>query len=408
LRLCALRAVAVWVVWTSAGAALALIVDPARPITHQVEVQIIETALSDGTSPATIFGNSTQRAGIESAIDQIWAQAGIDVAFLPTVLRYNNTFAYQGNGGTRPTSDLGAIISGATAAGRVNVDPSVINMFFVNVVPGFGFTSENTANGIANIGNDGIAQFVGDNLLTWSAGRDVIASVVSHEIGHNLGLKHTASGLPNLMSPNSSSSQLSAQQIAAVFQTTGRNDSVAFIPHGGTGLLQPIPPSLVGDFNADGIVNHVDIDRLAWAAHNEPQSSAYDLNHDGRVTFSASQAGTIASDSDVLIRQVLMTEYGDIDLDGEVFLGDLDIFSTNWRKSGQFGWATGNIDGSREAGTVTDPQIFLGDLDLFSTFWRFGTNRASAAAIASIPEPSAGLLFLSAMLVGISARSRRT
>ena len=93
-------ALAAAVVWRGAGFA-AIIVDPARPITHRVTVQIIETAQTSGTSPATIFGNASQRASIEAGIDKVWAQAGIDVAFLPAIVRYNNSFAYQGSGGSR-------------------------------------------------------------------------------------------------------------------------------------------------------------------------------------------------------------------------------------------------------------------------------------------------------------------
>jgi hypothetical protein len=236
----------------------ALIVDPARPITHRVTVQIIETALSDGTSPATIFGNASQRASIEAAIDSIWAQAGIDVTFLPAITRYNDNFAYQGNGASRPTNDLNTILSRAALAGVVNTDPSVINMFFVNVVPGFGPAGENSANGIGSIGNDGIAQFVGDNLLAFQSGRELISGVVAHEIGHNLGLKHASNGQANLMSPQGTTAQLSSAQIAAIFQTAFRNDSVALIPSGGTGFLRPISAQLTGDFNLNGVVDAAD------------------------------------------------------------------------------------------------------------------------------------------------------
>jgi hypothetical protein len=256
-------ALAFTIVGPAAGLA-ELIVDPPRPITHRVTVQMIETALSDGTSPATLLGDAAQPTSIETDIDSIWAQAGIDIDFLADVTRYNDTFAYHGNGGMRPTTDLGAIVSNARAAGVTNPDSSVINMFFVNIVPGFSFTSENTANGLSSIGANGVTQFVGDALLTFDAGIEVIARVVAHEIGHNLGLKHPPSGQPNLMSPSGTTSQLSTDQIAAIFQTTFRNDAVAFIPGGGTRFPQmlPSPVPLAGDYNDNGTVDAADF--VVW------------------------------------------------------------------------------------------------------------------------------------------------
>jgi parallel beta-helix repeat protein len=156
------------------------------------------------------------------------------------------------------------------------------------------------------------------------------------------------------------------------------------------------------DFNSDGIVNHLDIDQLAWAAQNEPQNLVYDLNGDQEVAYSVSQSGTMHSDSDQLVRQLVDildangnklrngTEYGDLDLDGDVSLGDLDRLVFNYRKGGQFRWADGNIDGSQQAGTSGDPRITLSDLDLLVSHYRF---EAAAAAALAIPEPTASALF---------------
>ncbi len=253
-------ALVVAICWPASGWAT-LIVNAAKPITHRVTIQIIETAKSDGTSPATIFGDATQRASIIAGIDTIWAQAGIDIHFSAPIVRYNNTFAYEGtpgNNSPRPESDLSTMISHAWSTGILNPSTSVIKMFFVNIVPLFSFTSESTVNGLANLGSNGIAAFVGDNLLSSQNNLDVVASVISHEIGHNLGLQHSLNGGDNLMSPNGTSAKLSSTQIAAVFQTTFRNDSIAFIPDGGTGFPQSFSPPLAGDYNLDSTVNAAD------------------------------------------------------------------------------------------------------------------------------------------------------
>src|SRR5450755_1575897 len=111
----------------STAVSAALITNPPRPIAYRVNIQLIQTALDDGTSPATVLGDATQQADIESKVDSIWAQAGIDINFLPNVVKYNNTFAYQGIGGTRPDSDLSQMLSVASAKGGIlNSDPSVI------------------------------------------------------------------------------------------------------------------------------------------------------------------------------------------------------------------------------------------------------------------------------------------
>jgi hypothetical protein len=197
----------------------ALTVYPPETLTHQVTVRVIQLHDDAGANPAPLLGSALQQAAIEGFIDQIWAQAGIDIVFEASVVAWNDTFGLQGDTSPRPIGDLAQMVSDAAAEGGILAsDPSVLNMFFVDVVPGSSQSGDNTVNGLAFLGGNGSAVWVGPNLPGFGAGQEVVASVLAHEIGHNLGLGHIVDAF-NLMQASGQpdqGEQLDAAQIATV------------------------------------------------------------------------------------------------------------------------------------------------------------------------------------------------
>jgi hypothetical protein len=89
--------------------------------------------------------------------------------------------------------------TGDATSGIGSSDPNVVDAYFVQRSPGFDTVGDNSTNGLAFVGASGTTIHVGDNLLDFQAGLEVIAGVVAHELAHNLGLEHVFSSPANLM-----------------------------------------------------------------------------------------------------------------------------------------------------------------------------------------------------------------
>jgi hypothetical protein len=262
----------------------ALIVNAARPITERVNVNLIAVADDDGTdSTAGMFGTATQQASVFSLVDDIYAQAGVDVEFSFRPGTFKSSFTRTGtpgNNSPRPTGDLSTIRSRAAAAGNVlSGDSNVLNVFLVSIVPGFSQLSANSSAGLAYVGSNGITYYGGGSLLGFASGREVLASVLAHEIGHNLGLDHNSVN-ENLMGSNGASDgeRLTTAQIQTILAS---------------GFTTPWTPPLVGgDFDDDGVVSGGDF--LAWQRGESPSRLGSGDLASWRANFGGAAAGAMA------------------------------------------------------------------------------------------------------------------
>ena len=121
---------------------------------------------------------------------------------------------------------------------------------------------------------------------------------------------------------------------------------------------------LRGDVNADGELNSQDIDALfalmgrsaaAWPG-DPAEFARADLDADATV----SQA-----DADILIRDVLGTEYGDFDLNRKVDFADFLLLTANFGKT-NVGWSQGDAN--------ADGEVDFSDFLALAAVFGFGTG----------------------------------
>ncbi|CAN5467779.1 hypothetical protein BH09PLA1_BH09PLA1_34110 [soil metagenome] len=186
-----------------------------------------------------------------------------------------------------------------------------------------------------------------------------------------------------------------------------------------------------GDFSGDRLVNATDIDQLFHAFAGSPPTAdlRFDINADNVVV---PHRGAIGSDTDHLIHNILLTEYGDSDLNRTINFDDYAHIDNGYNNS-LVGWANGDFDGNDVINfddyAIIDAAFNLqgqsleaalnwlegedrsagnnsaGVLMVARHFEEFGTDYANAFYTA-VPEPaSAGVIALA--LVSF-ARRRRT
>ena len=123
------------------------------------------------------------------------------------------------------------------------------------------------------------------------------------------------------------------------------------------------PGGPLGDINCDGAIDDLDID-LIFANVGPDGPDECDLDADGDVD---------ADDVAFLVRDILGTELGDINLDGQINAADMMTMAASFSQA-NVGWAGGDLNG--------DDVVNLTDLMVLRQYFGF----TSSAAPAGVPE----------------------
>lgn len=171
------------------GAALILTSSlPAWAVPFSLSVKPIhicsDTATGCGNSAETLF---------EAEGDKIWAQAGIDLVFLPWAQINETDYLDVAIGsGAVIDAEAQAVMTAGTAINNTSLT-SAINMFFAPVLdsdPGlFGLGCGGPV--FATFCNNQVGVFIADNVFSFNGGVGRL-DTIAHELGHVLNLQHTA------------------------------------------------------------------------------------------------------------------------------------------------------------------------------------------------------------------------
>jgi hypothetical protein len=160
-----------------------------------------------------------------------------------------------------------------------------------------------------------------------------------------------------------------------------------------SGLTPVISPA--GDFNANDVLDVADIDlwslstRGGYLGPGNRPFAMFDLNSDNAIG---------PEDLDVWVKDIKQTWFGDADLNGEFNSADLvSVFQTG-RYEDSFGgnstWSAGDWNADGDFTTS----------DLVVAFQDGGYEAGLRVAVAVVPEPTASLQFLLAVLGFVLSR----
>lgn len=146
-----------------------------------VKVQPILVCADVGSSCAQLNLDTT-------ATQRIWDQAGINIAFEPTIeyksAFYNDQDIFVDGNGNNPSDEAHLLLRHyeAARAAQPNFDPQVLNMFFVNTL------TRGDGGAINGLGLNRSNGMIVANFSTGPTALSVPSDIAAHEIGHNLGL----------------------------------------------------------------------------------------------------------------------------------------------------------------------------------------------------------------------------